>query len=175
MTLSSSVCLYVTGYGLANFFVKSTTKLFNLILAVFPILSPLTMEDIWLPFLCNSYFAVASLEQALWLADLGIFDTYCWRNSPHLHHRAKFQHVWILCCLIWLSGYIHEDYPCRVSTAWLQIWQVVNPHHPHFFLSHIHTPPPPPCFAKKVGVRGGLQQVLTSFSTSLGGDSCGSC
>ncbi|KAL2503570.1 GDP-mannose transporter GONST5 [Abeliophyllum distichum] len=36
----------------------------------------------------NCYPAVASLEKALRLANLGFFDSHCWRDSPHFYDRA---------------------------------------------------------------------------------------
>ena len=36
----------------------------------------------------DSCFAVASLEKVLWLANLGLFGSYCWRNSAHFYYRT---------------------------------------------------------------------------------------
>ena len=36
----------------------------------------------------DSFFAVASLEKIFWLANLGFFDTNCWRNTPNICYWA---------------------------------------------------------------------------------------
>lgn len=75
-------------------------------------------------FPCKSYFAVAGLEKVLWLENLGFSSAHCWRHSSYFSYRAKFQYVWFLCCVVWLSGHIYKDDSCRISFAWIQVWQV---------------------------------------------------
>lgn len=30
-----------------------------------------------------------------------------------------------MCCLIWMFSYFYKNYSCRISTAWVQVWQVL--------------------------------------------------